>query len=113
MVYFVDLVLYVQVNNFQLGRGGSSCVKPVLSNDKCVLHKETTQCRGEARTHDLRSRVKYSTTEPLCSPASGLYFCAIILILDLWFRRCRLKYSLSRALAVLLLDGAKPFVQCW
>ena len=39
-------------------------------------------------------------------------FCEIILNLDQWFRRkCHFKDVLSRALAALLLSGAKPFVQ--
>ena len=41
-------------------------------------------------------------------------FCEIILNLDKWFKRkCRLKTFLSGALAALLFNGAKPFVQFW
>ena len=38
-------------------------------------------------------------------------FCEIILNLGRWFRRCRLKYFLSGALAALLFGGAEPFMQ--
>ena len=38
-------------------------------------------------------------------------FCEIILNFDQWFRsRCCLKYFLSRALAILLIGGAEPFM---
>ena len=39
------------------------------------------------------------------------HFCEIILNLDQWFRRFRLKELIPRDLAVFLFDGAKPFVQ--
>ena len=35
-----DLILYVPSTIFQLNRGGSSWVEPVLSYDKCVLLKD-------------------------------------------------------------------------
>ena len=38
-------------------------------------------------------------------------FYEIILYLDKWFRRCRLKDILSRALAALIFGGAEPFMQ--
>ena len=39
---------------FQLCQGGSSWVEPILSKDKCVLFKDTTQCRtGVARARSL------------------------------------------------------------
>ena len=40
-----SIFLWVFVNNFSLCRDGSSCVEPVLSNDYCVLLKDTTQWR--------------------------------------------------------------------
>ena len=41
--FLFNLVLYIPVNNFQLCQNGSSWVEPVLSKDKCVLLKDTTQ----------------------------------------------------------------------
>ena len=38
-------------------------------------------------------------------------FCEIILNLEQWFKRCCLKDSLSRALAVLMFGGVEPFMQ--
>ena len=38
-----DLIFYIPVNNFQLCRDGSSWVEPVLSKDKRVLLKDTSQ----------------------------------------------------------------------
>ena len=38
-----DLILYIPSTIFQLCRDGSSWVEPVLSQDKCVLLKDTTQ----------------------------------------------------------------------
>ena len=38
-------------------------------------------------------------------------FCEIILNLGQWFRKCRLKYFLSGALAALLFDAVEPFMQ--
>ena len=43
IICLFDLILYVPVNIFQLCRDGSSCVKQVLSKDKCTLLKDTTQ----------------------------------------------------------------------
>ena len=40
-------------------------------------------------------------------------FCEIILNLDLWLRRCRLKDFLSGALATLVFSGAEPLMQFW
>ena len=63
-----DLILYVPSTIYQLCRDGSSWVEPVLSMDKCVLlkdHKAVTPVRLELAA--LRSRVKHSTPEPLCS----------------------------------------------
>ena len=40
LVCLFDLILYVPI--FQLCRDGSSCVEPILSKDKCVLLKDTT-----------------------------------------------------------------------
>ena len=40
-------------------------------------------------------------------------FCEIILNLDQWFRRCRLKDFLSRALVPIVLSVAEPFMQFW
>ena len=40
-------------------------------------------------------------------------FCEIISNLGQWFRRCRLKDFLSRALVALLFGGAMPFMQFW
>ena len=39
-------------------------------------------------------------------------FSEIVLNLDQWFRRCRLKVFLSGALAALLFNGAEPLLQC-
>ena len=51
---------------FQLCLDRSSWVEPVLSKDKCVLHKDTvTPVRLQPVAP--QSRVKHSTTEPLCS----------------------------------------------
>ena len=63
-----DLILYVPSKIFQLNRGESSWVEPVLSYDKCVLlkgHNAVTQVRLEPAAP--QSRVKHSTTEPLRS----------------------------------------------
>ena len=63
-----DLILYVPSTIFQLNRDGSSWVEPVLSWDKCVLlkdHNPVTPVRLEPAAP--LSRVKHSTTEPLCS----------------------------------------------
>ena len=71
-----DLTLYVPSTIFQLNRDRSSWVEPVLSWDKCVLlkdHNAVTRVRLE--TAALRSRVKYSTTEPL---RSQFYWSALI-----------------------------------
>ena len=43
LITLFDLIIYVPVNNFQLCQDGSSWVEPVLSKDKCVLLKDTTQ----------------------------------------------------------------------
>ena len=40
-------------------------------------------------------------------------FCEIILNFGQWFRRCRLKDFLSRALPALLFSGAEPLMQFW
>ena len=63
-----DLLLYVPSTIYQLNRDGSSWVEPVLNQDKCVLlkdHNAVTPVRLEPAAS--RSRVKCSTTEPLCS----------------------------------------------
>ena len=41
------------------------------------------------------------------------HFCDIILNLDQWFRRCRSKYFLIRAMAASLFSGAEPLVLFW
>ena len=69
-VCLFDLILYVPVNIFRWCRDGSSWVEqPVLSKDKFVClakgHKTVTLVRLEPAAP--RSRVKHSTTEPLCS----------------------------------------------
>ena len=48
----VCLILFFKSQStiFQLCRDGSSLVEPELSNAKCVLLKNTTQCVCEART---------------------------------------------------------------
>ena len=61
MFCLFDLILYIPVNNF------SFMSEPVLSKDKCV-----TQCLAQGHNVRLKSaapqsRVKHSTTEPLCS----------------------------------------------
>ena len=40
IVFLFDFILYVPSTIFQLNRDGSSLVKPVLSQDKCVLLKD-------------------------------------------------------------------------
>ena len=50
---------------FQSHRGRSSWIEPVLSYDKCVLLKDHNAVKLEAVAH--MTRVKHSTTEPLCS----------------------------------------------
>ena len=46
MFILFDLILYVPVNNLSVICGDrSSWVKPVLSKDKCVLLKDTTQSK--------------------------------------------------------------------
>ena len=42
-VCLFDLILYVPVKFFSVISDGSSWVEPVLSKDKCVLLKDTTQ----------------------------------------------------------------------
>ena len=67
-VSMFDLILYAPSTIFQLNRDGSSWVEPVLSLNKCVLlkdHSTVTPVRLEPVAP--RSRVKYSTTEPLRS----------------------------------------------
>ena len=52
----------------------------------------------------------------LCNFGGGYYeeqFYETILNLGQWFRRCRLKDVLSRALAALLLSGGEQFMQFW
>ena len=41
--FLFDLILYVPSTVFQLFTDGPSWVEPVLSKDKCVLLKDTTQ----------------------------------------------------------------------
>ena len=49
-----------------------------------------------------------------CKEQCEEQFCEFILYLDQWFRRrCRFNQFLSRALAVPLFRGGKPFVQFW
>ena len=66
--YLFDLILYVPSTIFQLCQDGSSWVEPVLSKDKCVLLKDTTVTPVRIEPVTPRSRVKHSTTQPLCSP---------------------------------------------
>ena len=68
-LFLFDLTLYVPSTIIQLNRDASSWAEPVLSKDKCVLFKDNnavTPVRPEPAAP--RSRVKYSTTEPLHSP---------------------------------------------
>ena len=60
--------LFVWFFTFQLCRDGSSCVEPVLSKNKCVLHKDTTQWRRWGS--NLWSLRLKSSTLPLshCAP---------------------------------------------
>ena len=68
---FVCLIWFFRsywLNIFQLCRDGSSWVEPVLSKDKCVLLKATTQWRRRgSMPRPPWSLVKHSTTDPLCS----------------------------------------------
>ena len=41
--FLFDLILYIPVNNYSVMSGRSSWVEPVLSKDKFVLLKVTTQ----------------------------------------------------------------------
>ena len=51
ILFLFDLILYVPSTIFQLNRDRSSWVEPVLSWDKCVLHKDKPHSdAGEART---------------------------------------------------------------
>ena len=43
LFFLFDLIFYVPVTIFQFFQHGSSWVEQVLSMDKCVLLKETTQ----------------------------------------------------------------------
>ena len=66
--FWFDMILFVPSTIFQLYRGRSSSIEPVLSYDKCVLLKDNnavTPVKLEAAAH--MSQVKHSTTEPLCS----------------------------------------------
>ena len=66
-IFLFDLILFVPSTIFQLYRGRSSWIEPVLSYDKYVLlkdHNAVMPVKLEASAH--MSRVKHSTTEPLC-----------------------------------------------
>ena len=74
-----DLILYVPVNTFQLCRDGSSWVEPVLSKDKCVLLKGTTQWRRWGS--NPRPLGLESSTLPLshCAPLQfAVLFCYFV-----------------------------------
>ena len=63
-----DLILYAQSTIFQLNRDRSSWVEPVLSLDKCVLLKDhNSEMPVRLEPAASQSRVKHSTTVPLCS----------------------------------------------
>ena len=63
-----DLILYVPSTIFQLNRDRSSWVKAVLSYDKCVLFKDHNAVMlVRLKPAAPRSRIKYSTNEPLRS----------------------------------------------
>ena len=67
-IVMFNLILYVPSTIFQLNRDRSSWVEPVLSWDKCALlkdHNAVSPLRLEPTAP--WSRVKHSTTEPLCS----------------------------------------------
>ena len=66
MFFFFELILYVPSTIFQVCRDGSSRVEPILSL-MCLAqgHNAGMPIRFELATP--QSRVKYSTTEPLCS----------------------------------------------
>ena len=73
ILFLFDLILYVPSTIFQLNRDRSFWVEPVLSLDKCVLlkdHNAVTPVRLEAAAS--WSRIKHSTTEPLCSSSDDL-----------------------------------------
>ena len=57
----------IQSTIFQLCRDGSSWVEPELSKDNVFCSMTHYSDAGEAQTAAPRSRVKLSTTEPLCS----------------------------------------------
>ena len=71
--FLFDLILFAPSTIFQLYRGRSSWIEPVLSYDKCVLlkdHNAVMPVKLEAAAH--MSRAKHSTTEPLCSQSVQL-----------------------------------------
>ena len=83
------MILYVPSTIFQLNRDGSSWVEPVLSLDKCVLlkdHNTVTPVRLEPAA--LRSWVKHSTTEPLCSRLEIILFSKRIIKALISLRGC-------------------------
>ena len=68
MLTHVTLRPNKKISVFRVNMDGSSCIEPVLSLDKWVLpkdHNAVTQVRPEPAVP--WSRVKHSTTEPLCS----------------------------------------------
>ena len=74
-ILLFDLILFIPSTIFQLYRGRSSWIEPVLSYDKCVLlkdHNAVMPVKLKAAAHT--SRVKHSTTEPLCSQRGSYVF---------------------------------------
>ena len=69
--FLFDLILFVPSTIFQLYRGRSSWIEPVLSYDKRVVLKDHNAVKLEAAAH--MSRVKHSTTEPLCSQRGPIF----------------------------------------
>ena len=62
---------------------------------------------------DLRQPFCSREQNRMCIFGKGYFekqFCEIILNLGQWFRRCRLKVFLYRALAALLLGGEEPLM---
>ena len=77
-VCLFDSILCVSSTIFQLNRDGSSWVEPVLSKDECVLlkdHNAVTPVRLKPVAY--RSRVKHSTTDPLCSLSCLISYAAV------------------------------------
>ena len=96
------MILFVPSTIFQLYRGRSSWIEPVLSYDKCVVlkdHNAVTSVKLEAAAH--MSRVKHSTTEPLCSQRGSDVFLGKLYN----FPRFQRRFNILRGGGVHLIPG--------